>query len=210
MATLAQLKNEVYELAAFNAALPKGYGIQLTEQDHKNYQHKQEKLKELVQIAKEINFPVLYDGRSNVVYFIFGEIQISFHTCGGYGSESFKLEHTCVEWDGVTKAHQYTEAEYIALRDERKAEIERRKQVKGEFEKTLMKIALANIEKLQASLKRARNENRKEEIKREIDKINREMNHGYSLFCRYKHTDIALSGKGYEIYSDSYIYNYTV
>jgi len=210
MATSTQFKNKVYKLAEFNSQLPKGYGIDLTEQDHANYQHKQETLKQLVSEAKTINFPVLYDRRSNVVYFIFGEVQISFHTCGGYGSESFGLEHTCVEWDGVTKAHQYTEAQYIALREQRKAEIERRKQVKVEFEKTLVKMALSNIKKLQTSLKRARSENRKEDLKREIDKISREMNHGYSLFCRYKHTDIALSEKGHEIYSDSYIYNYTV
>jgi len=210
MTTLEQFKTKVYQLAEFNSSLPKGYGIELTEADHANYEYKQKTLKQLIDEAKSINFPVLYDGRSNVVYFIFGEVQISFHTCGGYGSESFGLPHTCVEWDGVTKAHQYTEAQYIALREQRKAEIERRKQVKGEFEKTLMKIALANIEKLQASLKRARNENRKEEIKREIDKINREMNHGYSLFERYKYTAQGISEKGHEIYCDSYIYHYTV
>lgn len=210
MATLAQLKKEVYDLAVFNSSLPKGYCIQLTEQDHKNYQYKQTKLKQLVDTAKKISFPVLYDGRSNVVYFIFGEVQISFHTCGGYTNESFGLPHTIVKWDGVTKAHQYTEAEYIALRDQRKIEIEKRKQIKAEFENQLVSIAKAEVEQLKKSLSRAKSEKRIDELTREISKLEKEMKHGYSLFERYKYSVDGLSEKGHEIYCDSYIHHYTV
>lgn len=206
-----EFKVAVYQLAAFNATLTKGYCEQWKDCDYEGYKEKKIKLQALVDTALKSNFPVFYDRRVNVVYFLFGEIQISFHTGGGYvNKESFGLPHTEVKWDGVKNAHTYTEKEYIALKEYRKEELARRMQALKEKENQIKAFADKFLAQLTAKLKRARSERSKNEIQKEIDSIAKMDAYQLSREFRYNEEAKDICNALSSMYCDNYIYTFSV
>lgn len=65
-------KKAVYGLAKFNPLLTKGYGKEWKQSDYDGYTKKNKELNKLVNVAVQKKYPVFYDGRTNVIYFIFG------------------------------------------------------------------------------------------------------------------------------------------
>ena len=157
--THTEFKKEVYDLAFFNDTLSKGYRVEKTQNDLDGYVYKSNRLAELVAIAIKNSFPVSYDGREGVVYFFFGEVQISFHIGEMFAPrEHCGLHHCEVEWDGVKKAHLYTEAEYVRLREYRKEELTKRKLILAEKEQELKNIVEKEISLMRKNLKRCKKE----------------------------------------------------
>jgi len=105
----------VYDLAKFNANLPKGYGLTLSDESRENYNKKNKEIEKLVKIALENNYEVYYNEKQKVIYFIIDNIQISFHTRGN----SFGLPHTNIFWDGVKNSYKYKKNKYDALKQKR-------------------------------------------------------------------------------------------
>ena len=167
--THEEFKKEVYDLGVFNSTLSKGYRVEKTQQDLDGYAYKSKRLAELIEIALNNSFPVSYDAREGVVYFFFGEIQISFHIGGFFPPMEYcGLYHCEVEWDGVKKAHLYTETEYVALRDRRKEELKKRKLILSEKEQELKKAVEIEISLLRKNLKRCKKEASIKEYEKEI------------------------------------------
>jgi len=105
----------VYDLAKFNANLPKGYGLTLSDESRENYNKKNKEIEKLVKIALENNYEVYYNEKQKVIYFIIDNIQISFHTRGN----NFGLPHTNIFWDGVKNSYKYKKNRYDALKQKR-------------------------------------------------------------------------------------------
>jgi len=105
----------VYDLAKFNANLPKGYGLTLSDESRENYNKKNKEIEKLVKIALENNYEVYYNEKQKVIYFIIDNIQISFHTRGN----NYGLPHTNIFWDGVKNSYKYKKNRYDALKQKR-------------------------------------------------------------------------------------------
>lgn len=210
-------KNHVYDLAKFNSELSKGYMVNHSQSDIEGYSRKNIELKKLIDIAIKNNYPVFYDARTNVVYFLFGEIQISFHTGSGlFNKENFGLAHTPIEWDGVKNAFKYSEKEYLELKKERLIEIENRKKNKKKKEIEFVFYLKKYEDFLFKKLKRVRSQKSKEIILTEIRYIS---NARISTLVDYFSQQPILSNKlGVmnvvenlkPMYKDSYITTYTV
>ena len=205
--THQDFKKVVYELAKFNSTLTKGYRKEWKQSDYDGYAKKNKELGKLVDVAKKNKYPVFYDGRSNVVYFIFGEVQISFHTGGGFlNSENFGLPSTPIEWDGVKEAFKYSEREYIKLKNYRKKELQKRIALKVKKENELLDFVRNYINELNKELKRARTEKTKSEISKEINSLSKKTTYGLYEYFRYSEICKELT----PMYFDSYISTYSV
>jgi len=211
MSNKENFKKAVYELAKFNSTLTKGYRKIWKESDYDGYSKKNKELKKLVKVAKAKNYPIFYDGRHNVVYFLFNLVQISFHTGGGFtNAENFGLSHTRVEWDGVTKAHEYSEKEYLQLKEKRKKELQKRIVAKTKKENELIKFAKNHIDSLNTKRNRARTEKTKTEITKEIEIISSESMYGLYLYFRFSEGAKEICKDLTPMYFDSYIESYSV
>lgn len=204
---IQDFKRAVYSLAKFNSTLTKGYRKEWKQSDYDGYAKKNKELGKLVDVAKKNKYPVFYDGRSNVVYFIFGEVQISFHTGGGFlKSENFGLPSTPIEWDGVKDAFKYSEKEYLKLKNYRKKELQKRIALKAKKENELIEFVRNYISELNKKLKRARTEKTKSEISKEINSLSKKTNYELFEYFRYKEICKELA----PMYLDSYIYTFSV
>jgi len=209
--THQDFKKVVYELAKFNSTLTKGYRKEWKQSDYDGYAKKNKELGKLVDVAKKNKYPVFYDGRSNVVYFIFGEVQISFHTGGGFlNSENFGLPSTPIEWDGVKEAFKYSEREYIKLKNYRKKELQKRIALKVKKENELLDFVRNYINELNKKLKRARTEKTKSEISKEINSLSKKTTYGLYEYFRYFEGAKEICKELTPMYFDSYISTYSV
>lgn len=208
---IQDFKKEVYELAKFNSTLTKGYGKEWKESDYDGYTKKNKELKKLVNVAKQKKYPVFYDGRTNVIYFIFGKVQISFHTGGGFlNSENFGLPHTSVEWDGVKEAYKYSEKEYIKLKNYRKKELQKRINTRTKKENELLEFVKNYINGLNQKFKRARTEKTKSEISKEINLLSKKSTYGLYEYFRHFEGAKEICKELTPMYFDSYIATFSV
>lgn len=208
---LQDFKKAVYELAKFNSLLTKGYRKEWKESDYDGYTKKNKELNKLVNIAKQKKYPIFYDGRTNVIYFIFGEVQISFHMGGGFlNSENFGLPHTPIQWDGVKEAFKYSEKEYLKLKNYRKKELQKRINARTKKENELLQFVVKYIDGLNQKLKRARTEKTKSEISKEINLLSKESTYG--LYEYFRHNEVAkeICKELTPMYFDSYIATFSV
>lgn len=206
-------KKAVYELAEFNSNLKKGYRKELSESDLIGYAKKNKELKRLIGIAVEKGYPVYHDKRQQVVYFIFGKVQISFHTGTDYSNQpDFGLKSTSVEWDGVRNAHKYSEKEYVRLKNERKKELARRKAELKKKENQLKKFCDNHVVDLEKILKIVHSDKSKAVVSDKIKKLKTMTMYGLVEYCMYnfdKETKI-LCMEIKKMYEDSYIHDFAV
>lgn len=212
---LNEFKKAVYELAEFNGKLTKGYKNIWKSADYRGYKYKHERLRELVRIAKQNKYIVYYDARVCVVYFIFGEVQISFHTgSSAFDCESYGLPSTNIEWDGIKNAYKYSESEYLGLKKYRKEELHRRKDLLSKLEKNLNYYVIKYRSMLEQKLKKVRSSSSKSAVVSEIEHIDKMSNSSILKYIIAIYPDdsefIKLYSELLPMYNDNYIVNFTV
>ena len=210
-ASQIDFKKAVYELARFNSTLTKGYRNEWKSTDYDGYTKKNNELKRLVEIAKKENYPVFYDGRTKVVYFIFNKVQISFHVGSNlFHSDNLGLPNTKIEWDGVKNAYKYTKKKYLELKEKRKRELQKRIAFKNKKEDELIIFARNYIRELEQKLKRVRTEKSINDIVDEINKISEKSTYGLYEYFRYWSNAKDICRELSPMYFDSYIVTYSV
>lgn len=206
-----EFKKAVYDLAKFNATLTKGYKTELSHKDVEGYKYKDETLKKLVEIAINKKYPVFYDGRSNVIYFYFGQIQISFHTTSHFALlKSYGLNHTPIEWDGIKNSYKYSEKQYIQLREQRKKELKTRLINLKVNEMELLGMSYWYLEKLRLEYKKSKRKKEKKDIEEEINYILKQDTYGLYKYFRFREGFISLCHELTIMYSDDYIHNFSL
>jgi hypothetical protein len=167
-----KFKKAIYNLAKFNSTLTKGYGKEWTDRDYIGYKHKNKQLKRLCEIAIKNNYEVY--NSFGIIYFIFGNIQISFHLNSGYVlNEDFDfVPKKNIEWDRIKNAHSYTEKEYIKLKQIVEVEINNRIKYKNTHYTIFVDMIKKHLDILNVKYSKSKSEKNKLKLMEDINVIN--------------------------------------